>query len=195
MGEELSALLTDMAQLGIEIKKNNVSNCNVVNEEDELKQDEEIPEVSPKMCLRKRASCQDTLHRTRNRKITKPKRNSKNAMQFETEKQTKNFYLNINKKVKLKPTILETIYEQDESLSDVNEEKKKETGRKLKRTLAICDGLNITKSLKDKRKNLIKKHLGNKKRPKKIALAKFMEYFKEKIAVSSSNDVMETIEW
>ena len=53
---------------------------------------------------------------------------------------------------------------------------------KIGRKIKVGDGLNITKALKEKRKNLIKKHLGNKKRPRKMALAKFMEYFKEKSA-------------
>lgn len=109
-----------------------------------------------------------------------------------------NFYKNVNKKVKpVKPMLLETIYERDESDEEEVEElqpsgsskKSKETGRKAKRVISICDGLNITKALKEKRKNLIKKHLGNKKRPKKIALAKFMEYFKEKTKTTESSEV------
>lgn len=111
----------------------------------------------------------------------KPRKNTSGPLQFESEKEVKNFYLNINKKVKLKPVMLETIYEKDESLSN-DESGDKETGRKTKRTLNICDGLNITKALKEKRKGLIKKHLAGKKKPKKMALAKFMEYFKQKVS-------------
>lgn len=116
-------------------------------------------------------------------------------MELKTDKEVLNFYKNINKKIKpVKPVLLETIYEKDESdeakVKDTQEstgssEKSKEIGKKAKRVIQICDGLNITKALKEKRKNLIKKHLGNKKRPKKIALQKFMEYFKEKTTESS----------
>lgn len=134
-----------------------------------------------KRSLRKRSSSEDSLHRIRNRKVMKPRKNTNGPLQFESEKEVKNFYLNINKKVKLKPVMLETIYEKDESLSN-DESGAKETGRKTKRTLNICDGLNITKALKEKRKGLIKKHLAGKKKPKKMALAKFMEYFKQKVS-------------
>ena len=80
----------------------------------------------------------------------------------------------------MKPNLLETIFETDEHEEILISSSK--IGRKIKRVIEVGDGLNITKALKEKRKNLIKKHLGNKKRPRKIALAKFMEYFKEKSA-------------
>lgn len=79
----------------------------------------------------------------------------------------------------MKPALLETILENDDEDEESTSTK---IGRKTKRVIEVCDGFKITKALKEKRKNLIKKHLGNKKRPKKIALAKFMEYFKEKSA-------------
>lgn len=163
----------NMAQLEIEIK-------------DQVDLPEEVSEPegsSTKRSLRARSTSEDSLHRIRNRKVMKPRKNTTGALQFETEKEVKNFYLNINKKVKLKPILLETIFEKDETLSSEDEagDGTKDVGRKLKRTLAVCDGLNITKALKDRRKGLIKKHLGCKKKPKKMALAKFMEYFKQKV--------------
>lgn len=174
MGEELVSLLSNMAQLDIKIKEENV-----VTDGTKL---DESDSNSAKRSLRKRSSSEDSLHRTRNRKVLKPKKNTTGSLQFESEKEVKNFYLNINKKVKLKPMLLETIIEKDESVSDAADDaEKKDSGRKVKRLLAICDGRNITKSLKEKRKGLIKKHLGGKKKPKKMALAKFMEYFKQKV--------------
>lgn len=173
MGEDLTSLLSNMAELEIEIK-----------EETPDPRDNDTATTS-KRSLRKRSASEDSLHRTRNRKVQKPKKNTRGVLQFENEKEVKNFYLNINKKVKLKPQLLETIFEKNESDSDIEETptkaETKGSGRKVKRTIAICDGLNITKSLKEKRKGLIKKHLGGKKKPKKIALAKFMEYFKAKV--------------
>jgi hypothetical protein len=170
MGEDLGII---MAQLKIEIK-----------DQVDIPEEEvfEPAGSSTKRSLRARSTSEDSLHRIRNRKVMKPRKNTSGALQFETEKEVKNFYLNINKKVKLKPILLETIIEKDETLSDEDEPSgTKDIGRKLKRTLAVCDGLNITKALKDRRKGLIKKHLGGKKRPKKMALAKFMEYFKQKV--------------
>lgn len=175
MGEELGSLLSNMAQLGIEFKEEEVIVVPVDAKEDEAH--------LAKRSLRKRSSSEDSLHKTRNRKVLKPKKNTSGGLQFESEKEVKNFYLNINKRVKLKPMLLETIFEKDESLSDAADDtdKKKDSGRKIKRLLAICDGRNITKSLKEKRKGLIKKHLNGKKKPKKMALAKFIEYFKQKV--------------
>lgn len=166
MGEDFSALLSNMAQLEIEIKEH-------------IKDDDAAESTCSKRSLRKRSASEESLHGTRNRKIQRPKKNTANAIQFETEKEVKNFYLNVNKKVKLKPVLLETILEQDEE----DEEQGDATsviGKKLKRTLNITDGLNTTKAIKEKRKGLIKKHLHGKKHPKRIALAKFMEYFKQR---------------
>lgn len=171
MGEDLGSLMCNMAQLEIEIK----------DQIEETSPGNDAESSNGKRSLRARSSSEDSLHRIRNRKVMKPRKNTTGALQFETEKEVKNFYLNINKKVKLKPILLETIFEKDETLSDDEANGTKDVGRKLKRTLAVCDGLNITKALKDRRKGLIKKHLGCKKKPKKMALAKFMEYFKQKV--------------
>lgn len=188
---DLSSLLTNMAQLEIKKIGNDDVQAEKVSEDSEdipvdiPSLNNDIKDCSSTRSLRKRSASDDSLHRTRNRKVMKPKKNTNGAVKFETEKQVKNFYLNINKKVKMKPVLLETIYEKDETLSDFEEEStSKSSGRKVKRALALCDGLNITKSLKEKRKGLIKKHLGGKKKPKRMALAKFMEYFKQKVTES-----------
>lgn len=133
--------------------------------------------------LRKRSSSADSLlHKTRNRKIERPQKRVVSPM---TDSQIKNFYININKKVKLKPNLLETIFEQDEddessSLDDSESGKKKSISiKKFKRLLTLHDGINSTKALKDKRKNLIKKHLGARKHPKKMPKETFMEYLRK----------------
>lgn len=191
MGEDLE-LLSNMAQLGIET---NIPAEISAIEDETVPDDEEDIETSSKRSLRKRSSSEDSLHRTRNRKHMKPRKNTTGAIQFETEKEVKNFYLNINKKIKkVKPVLLETIFEKDEELSgEEDETSSKDTGRKLKRTLAVCDGRNITKALKDKRKGLIRKHMGGKKRPKKIALARFLEYFKQKVTDTVEPGAMEAL--
>lgn len=194
MNEDFSSLLSNMAQLEIQINTSNElisENPDAHSESVEI-EEETLDSTDSKRSLRKRSTSEDSLHRTRNRKILKPKKNAA-SMQFETEKEVKNFYLNINKKFKQPKTQpLETIPEKDETLSDddgEDDEKQTGKGRKAKRMLTICDGFNITKALKDKRKGLIKKHLGNKKKPKKMALAKFMEYFKEKLSDTSESAV------
>jgi hypothetical protein len=89
----------------------------------------------------------------------------------------------------VKPALLETIFEGDEEKQEEETQSiSTKIGRKTKRVIELCNGFNITKALKEKRKNLIKKHLGNKKRPKKIALAKFLEYFKEKTTEGQEGD-------
>lgn len=133
--------------------------------------------------LRKRSSSADSLlHKTRNRKIERPQKRVVSPM---TDSQIKNFYININKKVKLKPNLLETIFEQDDeddessSLDSESGKKKYISIKKFKRLLTLHDGLNATKALKDKRKNLIKKHLGARKHPKKMPKETFMEYLRK----------------
>lgn len=131
--------------------------------------------------LRKRSSSADSLlHKTRNRKIERPQKRVVSPM---TDSQIKNFYININKKVKLKPNLLETIFEDDDESSSVEEsesgKKKTISIKKFKRLLTLHDGLNATKALKEKRKNLIKKHLGARKHPKKMPKETFMEYLRK----------------
>lgn len=184
MGEDLSIV---MSQLEI----------NQTITTDQLDGSEEISIKAESRSLRKRSlftasshSSDLSLHKIRNRKIQKPKK-------LETESQIKNFYINVNKKVKLKPILLETIYEEaeEENSSDNNNDqvpamsdKKKSIGlRKIKRQIALNDGLNATKSLKEKRKNQIKKYLGSRKKPKKIATEKFMHIFQSLI---SSGDIV-----
>lgn len=179
----MALLSSNMAQLEIELK-DSIAAIDLPNDDDY--------NGKRSLRLRTRTASEDSLHRTRNRKVQKPRKNPNGCLQFETEKEVKSFYLNVNKKVKLKPVLLETIFEGDESFENEEEETSsaKETGRKMKRMIAICDGLNMTKALKEKRKEKRKKYLGNKKRPKKIALAKFMEYFKEKSEVCEGTEVM-----
>lgn len=127
---------------------------------------------------RKRSKSEDAMHSINN-KVIKKRKLSSSTIEFKTEKDVKKFYLNINKNVKVKPTLLETIFEKDESLEE--ETFTKDLGRATKRTLNVCDGFNINKSLIKKRKNLIKKNWGNRKKPRKVPLKKFREEFQKKM--------------
>lgn len=159
-----------------ELKIESVDNSTVIasDEESEVSLSEEKGRR-----LRKRSSS-DILHGTSNKGIKKKK--SSNPGEFKSEKDAKKFYLNINKKIKLKPAILETIFEEQEEEETEDDEttvQAKQLGKASKRTLTIKDGYNISKALTNKRKNQIKRKLGSRKKPKKVALKKFMEDFKK----------------
>ena len=141
--------------------------------------DESMQTGSERTLRRKRSSSEDAMHSIKN-KVIKRRKISSSTIEFKTEKDVKKFYLNINKNVKVKPALLETIFEEEEE----EETFTKDLGRATKRTLNICDGFNINKSLIKKRKNLIKKNWGSRKKPKKVALQKFKEDFQKKMESS-----------
>lgn len=137
------------------------------------------PDPTERCLRRKRKNSDDLMHMTKNRAIKK--RKSDTSVELKTEKDVRKYYLNINKNVKVKPVLLETIFERDESLEEDTQHNAKDLGRATKRTLNICDGFNINKSLIKKRKNLIKKNWGSRKKPRKVALKKFKEDFQKKM--------------
>lgn len=83
---------------------------------------------------------------------------------------------------RLKHTQLETIFEHDdETNANASEnytlEPTKVFGkRKIKRSMSCSDGFNTSKSLKQKRKNRIRKIFGVHKKIKSISMKKFMEH-------------------
>lgn len=157
-----------------------------IDEDEEVQESPNIEEIevapgSPKTegrRLRHKRPAEDLLHRTKNKAI---KKNKDNPVSFKSEKQAEKFYLNINKNIKVKPVLLETIFEEEEDETEPNKSvQAKQLGKASKRTLIIKDGFNITKALTNKRKSQIKKKFGSRKKPKKVALKKFMEDFKQK---------------
>ena len=124
----------------------------------------------------------DLLHGTKNKSIQKKKASSSNPAEFKTERQAEKYYLNINKNIKVKPIPLETIFEENEETDD-SVAVQKQLGKASKRTLKIKDGLK-NKTLSNIRKNKIKRKLGARKQPKKVALKKFVEDFKKKTSAS-----------
>lgn len=132
------------------------------------------------------------MHKTKRRSIARPK---KIISVESSEKDLKNFYLSVNKKMpNIKPTPLETIFEDEEATGsgqdeEVSEEESSSNNKintflmkkckKLRRSLSLSDGFNINKSLQSKRKNRVKKYLGKKPRKfKKISMSNFMDYLK-----------------
>ncbi|XP_055305469.1 protein tantalus [Sitodiplosis mosellana] len=115
------------------------------------------------------------------------RQNSTEAPKAKTELKKKNLNPNskaieklyLNKSLgRIKYTQLETIYEhEDESDSSANAtiDGKKVFGKKTKRSVACTDGLNTTKTLKEKRKRRIKKIFGVHKKFKSISMKNFLE--------------------
>lgn len=143
------------------------------------------------------SSTEESLHKTNRRTIAKPK---KMISVDSSEKDIKNFYLNINKKkINVKPAPLETINEEENEdiLNETTEDEANlsinsfltKKSRKLKRSLSLNDGLNINKALQTKRKNRIKKVFGKRTRSKKIKMSNFMSYLKSLEDSSTNNAV------
>lgn len=87
--------------------------------------------------------------------------------------------LYLNKSLgRVKYTQLETIFEHEDetdSSENVQIEGKKLFGKKNKRTAALRDGLNASKTLRDKRKQRIKKIFGVHKKFKRMSMKNFLE--------------------
>ncbi|CAO1369154.1 unnamed protein product [Diamesa serratosioi] len=159
----------------------------------------DVPEVRKSS---RRSVSEQSLHKTNRRTICKPK---KKNIELDSGNQTaiKNFYLNINKSSKFKAIPLETIYEQNEDEEEVDEvnissssqNNQKDIGtRKIKRCLTVTSGLKANKTLSNKRKSQIKKHLGPRKRSKKISINNFMEYLKSQTNQTEDVDNSESTE-
>lgn len=162
----------------LKLERSNKEDTFIVQRSPDLEESLSANETNERSLRRKRSKSEDAIHSINN-KVIKKRKISTSAIEFKTEKDVKKFYLNINKNVKVKPTLLETIFEKDESLEE--ETFTKDLGRATKRTLNVCDGFNINKSLIKKRKNLIKKNWGSRKKPRKVALNKFREEFQKKM--------------
>jgi hypothetical protein len=182
MGEALHSLLIEMASLDIEKPESSITL--VVTEN--LNNNDPTPTTTSSRRLRNlRSTSEECLHKINRRTIQRPKKQV--PLSFDNEKDAKDFYVTFNKKnQKVKPNLLETIYEEtdeEESLTEdsLNGSHKDMGKKKLKRAINCCDGLNVTKALTTKRKAKVKHFFNARKKPRKIALAKFMEYFKEKI--------------
>lgn len=133
----------------------------------------------------------DSLHRTNRRVITKPKKNLKSCLANPTtENEIRKFYLN-QKMSKLKSTLLETIFEdqnEEDSFSadDVPGQATTVIGnRKIKRCLSFTIGSHPTKTLVQKRRKRIQTVLGGKPKTKKISMAMFMKKLE---AMQGTND-------
>lgn len=115
---------------------------------------------------------------------TEAKRKSLNPKSKAIEK------LYLNKSLgRVRCTQLETIFEHEDE-TDANEnftiDEKKVFGKKNKRSVLCHDGLNQSKTLKEKRKRRIKKIFGVHKKIKRISMKNFLERL-------DSNDTVEVV--
>lgn len=136
--------------------------------------------------LRNRSNTtEENLHKINRRVISKPKKMLTGLST--SEKDIKKFYLN-KKLTKLKPTCLETIFEEDEehnadSDTIVTTISSQMGRKKLKRSLSFPDYYNIPKATVQRRKKRIKSCLGNIRKMEKFS----MEYFLQKLHSNDRN--------
>lgn len=136
-------------------------------------------------------------------RIMRRLRNSTDESKPKTEAKRKNLNPNskaieklyLNKSLgRLRCTQLETIFEHEDE-TDANEnfkiDEKKVFGRKNKRSVSCHDGLNQSKTLKEKRKRRIKKIFGVHKKIKRISMKNFLERLDSNDTVF--NDTVEVV--
>lgn len=119
----------------------------------------------------------------------KPKTEAKRKNLNPNSKAIEKLYLN-KSLGRLRCTQLETIFEHEDE-TDANEnfkiDEKKVFGKKNKRSVSCHDGLNQSKTLKEKRKRRIKKIFGVHKKIKRISMKNFLE------RLDSNDDTVEVV--
>lgn len=162
----------------------------VANENSDIDSTSSTSPPSRRMSTRRASNCSNNLHRTNRRVISKPKKNTKaGTVNPATENEIRKFYMN-QKMSKLKSTLLETIFENEEedgsNDADVVSSQLNLIGnRKIKRCLSFSVGSHPTKTLVLKRRKRIQTVLGGKPKTKKMSMDTFM---KKLNAIQESND-------
>ncbi|XP_053696247.1 protein tantalus [Sabethes cyaneus] len=143
-------------------------------------EDEDSPgcNASPNNRVQRRRSLRSKsvdskLHKVKRRTITKPSRLPINLNASENE--IRNYYMINNKRIELKPTNLETIFEE----GSPSVAKEKFFGlRKVRRSLNCSDGFNINKTTTKARKNRVRRLLGGGPKLQKMTMDTFLERLK-----------------
>ncbi|XP_055545097.1 protein tantalus [Wyeomyia smithii] len=118
-------------------------------------------------------SIDSKLHKIKRRTITKPSKLSINLNASDNE--IRNYYMINSKRVDLKPTNLETIFEE----GSPSVAKEKFFGlRKVRRSLNCSDGCNINKTTMKARKSRVRKLLGGGPKLQKMTMDTFLERLK-----------------
>ncbi|XP_065081142.1 protein tantalus [Ochlerotatus camptorhynchus] len=121
-----------------------------------------------------RAKSMDSkLHKIKRRTIAKPVKFQINLNASENE--IRNYYMVNSKKVDVKPTNLETIFEEGSPAAT----KDKFFGqRKVRRSLNCSDGFNVNKTTTKARKNRVRKLLGGAPKHERMTMDTFLERLK-----------------
>lgn len=161
--------------------KEDQTNCRRESEDDDSDdEDDESPgcSSSPSNRVQRRRSqrsksLDSKLHKIKRRTITKPAKLKINLNASESE--IRNYYMVNSKKVDLKPTNLETIFEE----GSPSVAKSKFFGmRKVRRSLNCSDGFNVNKTTAKARKNRVRKMLGSGPKLERMTMDTFLERLK-----------------
>lgn len=125
------------------------------------------------------------LHKIKRRTIAKPVKFQINLNASENE--IRNYYMINSRKVDVKPTNLETIFEEG---SPAVAKKKFFGQRKVRRSLNCSDGFNVNKSTTKARKNRVRKLLGGPPKHERMTMDIFFERLK---AMQNESDEGEPI--
>lgn len=128
-------------------------------------------------------SIDSKLHKIKRRTITKPSKLPINLNASENE--IRNYYMINSKRVDLKPTNLETIFEE----GSPSVAKSKFFGiRKVRRSLNCSDGFNVNKTTVKARRNRVRKLLGGGPKLQKMTMDTFLERLKSMNNESDDED-------
>lgn len=118
-------------------------------------------------------SADSKLHKIKRRTIAKPVKFHINLNASENE--IRNYYMINSKKVDVKPTNLETIFEEG---SPAVAKGKFLGQRKVRRSLNCSDGFNVNKTTTKARKNRVRKLLGGAPKHQRMTMDTFLERLK-----------------
>lgn len=181
---ELPQIMEALKQ-NLSLKEEQLTDCPVDSvDEDSDDEDEEAPGCSrspisstPNRIQRRRSqrtkSLDSKLHKIKRRTITKPAKLQINLNASENE--IRNYYMVNSKRVDMKPTNLETIFEEG---SPAVAKSKFFGVRKVRRSLNCSDGFNVNKTTTKARKNRVRKMLGGPTKLQKMTMDSFLERLK-----------------
>ncbi|EDS44468.1 conserved hypothetical protein [Culex quinquefasciatus] len=175
-------LIMQALEQNLSLKEEQLTDCHDSVDEDSDDEDEETPGCSsapstPNRVQRRRSqrtkSLDSKLHKIKRRTITKPAKLQINLNASENE--IRNYYMINSKRVDVKPTNLETIFEEG---SPAVAKSKFFGGRKVRRSLNCSDGFNVNKTTTKARKNRVRKMLGGVPKLQKMTMDSFLERLK-----------------
>lgn len=178
---ELPRIMAALEQ-NLSLKEEQLTDCPDSVDEDSDDEDEEAPGCSsststPSRIQRRRSqrtkSLDNKLHKIKRRTITKPAKLQINLNASENE--IRNYYMINSKRVDMKPSNLETIFEEG---SPAVAKSKFFGVRKVRRSLNCSDGFSVTKTTTKARKNRVRKLLGSGPKLQKMTMDSFLERLK-----------------